>query len=189
MGSIWGGRAILQGGRLRASVPPMPDPFPPAPPPPDAVADLILVGGGLANGLLALRLAGLRPELRVLMLEAGPRLGAGHTWSFFERDLTEEQRGWVAPLVAHRWPGYAVRFPALRRRLSSGYASVSDRHFHDALMARLGDRVRLNTPVARLSGTEAVLADGTVLRAGAVVDGRGPWHRRRQSAVVRSGLC
>ena len=32
-------------------------------------ADLILVGGGLANGLLALRLRQQRPELRVLLLE------------------------------------------------------------------------------------------------------------------------
>ena len=30
-------------------------------------ADLILVGGGLANGLLALRLRQQRPELRVLL--------------------------------------------------------------------------------------------------------------------------
>lgn len=148
--------------------------MPDTPPCDDPVADLLLVGGGLANGLIALRLAELRPELRVVVLEAGARLGAGHTWSFFEQDLTREQRGWVAPLVAHRWPGYAVRFPARHRRLSSGYASVSDARFHDVLMQRLGGRVRLNAPVASLTGTGAVLADGTMLRAGAVVDGRGP---------------
>lgn len=39
-------------------------------------ADLILVGGGLANGLLALRLRQQRPELRVLLLEQGETLGA-----------------------------------------------------------------------------------------------------------------
>ena len=152
----------------------MPDAPPPDRPPPDTVADILLIGGGLANGLLALRLAELRPELRVLLLEAGPSLGAGHTWSFFERDLSPAQWAWVAPLVAHRWPGYTVRFPARARRLSSGYASVSSERFHQVLSLRLGGRVRLNTPVARLNGTEAVLEDGTVLRAGAVVDGRGP---------------
>jgi lycopene beta-cyclase len=152
----------------------MPDAPPPARPPTDPAADLLLIGGGLANGLIALRLAELRPELRVAVVESGPVLGADHTWSFFEGDLTAAQRDWVAPLVAHRWPGYAVRFPARTRRLSSGYASVSSARFHAVLMARLGARVRLNAPVASLTGTEAVLADGTVLRAGAVVDGRGP---------------
>ncbi|MGE0744548.1 MAG: lycopene cyclase family protein, partial [Rhodospirillales bacterium] len=38
-------------------------------------ADLILVGGGLANGLIAYRLASLRTSLRVLVVEAGPSLG------------------------------------------------------------------------------------------------------------------
>ena len=34
-------------------------------------ADLILVGGGLANGLLALRLRQQRPDLRLLIVEQG----------------------------------------------------------------------------------------------------------------------
>lgn len=136
--------------------------------------DLLLVGGGLANGLIALRLAELRPELAVAVLEAGPRLGGDHTWSFFEQDLTPAQRDWVAPLVAHRWPGYEVRFPARRRSLSSGYASVTSARFHAVLAARLGARLRLDAPVAQIAPTHALLADGSRVEAGAVVDGRGP---------------
>ena len=41
-----------------------------------ADADLILVGGGLANGLLALRLRQARPDLRLLIIEQGETLGA-----------------------------------------------------------------------------------------------------------------
>ena len=38
-------------------------------------ADVVLVGGGLANGLIALRLRALRPELRVVIVERDARLG------------------------------------------------------------------------------------------------------------------
>ncbi|MCG7363467.1 lycopene beta-cyclase CrtY [Roseomonas sp. ACRSG] len=136
--------------------------------------DLLLAGGGLANGLIALRLRQRRPELRLLLVEAGPRLGGDHTWSFFETDLTAAQRDWVAPLVAHRWDGYEVRFPARQRQLSSGYASVTSARFHDELMQALGDAVRLEAPVAHLAADGATLADGAVLPAAAVIDGRGP---------------
>jgi lycopene beta-cyclase len=142
--------------------------------PPHERVDLLLAGGGLANGLVALRLRQRRPELRLALVEAGPTLGGTHTWSFFESDLTAEQRDWVAPLVAHRWASYEVRFPARRRHLSSGYASVTSARFHEQLMPKLEGVARLNLPVARLTGAGADLADGTHLAAGAVLDGRGP---------------
>ena len=50
--------------------------------------DLILAGGGLANALIALRLAEVRPGLRVAVVEAGARIGGNHTWSSFEDDIT-----------------------------------------------------------------------------------------------------
>ncbi|HBZ76229.1 MAG TPA: lycopene cyclase, partial [Leclercia adecarboxylata] len=77
--------------------------------------DIILVGGGLANGLIALRLRQQRPALRVLLLEADSQPGGNHTWSFHEGDITPDQHRWIAPLVAHRWQGYDVRFPRLNR--------------------------------------------------------------------------
>ena len=62
--------------------------------------DLILVGGGLANGLIALRLKLLRPELKILLLEQGATLGGNHTWSFYQHDLTPQQHDWIAPPAA-----------------------------------------------------------------------------------------
>ena len=37
--------------------------------------DIVLVGGGLANGLLALRLSQLRPDISVAIVEGGSRIG------------------------------------------------------------------------------------------------------------------
>ncbi|WP_312798557.1 lycopene beta-cyclase CrtY [Tianweitania sp.] len=136
-------------------------------------ADLILVGGGLASGLLALRLQHARPDLKVLVLESGPTLGGNHTWSFHDDDLTADQHALMAPLVAHRWPSQSVRFPAFERRLTAGYNSVTSDRFHAVLTEQLPDRIRLNTAVQSISPTQVVLADGTTLTAPAVIDATG----------------
>jgi lycopene beta-cyclase len=136
-------------------------------------ADLILVGGGLANGLIAWRLRRLRPELRVLLLEGGATLGGNHTWSFHDGDVSPAQHAWLAPLVTWRWPVHEVRFPQLRRQMRSGYASIASEQFDRVLRDALGEAVRLRTPVRELRPCEVRLQDGTLLRAGAVIDGRG----------------
>ena len=136
-------------------------------------ADLILVGGGLANGLLALRLRQQRPDLRLLLVEQGDTLGGNHTWSFHQHDLTPAQQRWLEPMVGKRWPGYEVIFPDLQRRLGSGYASIFSERFHQYLMPELSDGVRLRTTVASVEPQRVRLASGDILQAGAVIDGRG----------------
>lgn len=135
--------------------------------------DVILVGAGLANGLIAWRLQQTRPALRILVLEAGATMGGNHTWSFHDSDLTPAQRDWIAPLVAHHWPGYAVKFPDLARALDGGYNSIASTDFARIIAAALGDALRVNSPVSMITPTTVRLASGKTLHAGAVIDGRG----------------
>ncbi|WP_188762118.1 lycopene beta-cyclase CrtY [Sandarakinorhabdus glacialis] len=133
--------------------------------------DIILAGGGLANGLIALRLAQVRPEVRVCVIEAGAAIGGNHTWSSFASDLTAEQREWTAPLFAHRWDRYEVRFPKARRVLEAGYGSCTS----ELLAAAVGQVVPVLTgvPIVAVTPVSVTLADQRVLTAGAVIDGRG----------------
>ncbi len=133
---------------------------------------LILVGGGLANSLIALRLAKTRPDVDWTILEAGAALGGDHTWSFHAGDLTPDQQGWMDPLVVARWPGYAVAFPGLDRRLALGYRSVTSGQLR-AVMAPHAGRIRTGTAVTTLRPDRVALASGEELRADAVIDGRG----------------
>ena len=135
--------------------------------------DLILAGGGLANGLIAWRLHALRPGLRILLLEASERIGGNHTWSFHDGDLTPEQHAWIAPVVARRWPRYDVVFPDYARTLGSGYASVTSDAFARVIGAALGPSLRTGVRIEALSPTTVTLAGGEVLHARAVIDGRG----------------
>jgi lycopene beta-cyclase len=136
--------------------------------------DIILAGGGLANGLIALRLAQTRPDVRVGIVESGPTLGGNHTWSSFANDLTPEQREWTKPLFAYRWDNYAVRFPAHSRTLQAGYGSSTSELLAAAVEAALPmGAVMTGVPVVALTPTSVTLADQRVLTAAAVIDGRG----------------
>ena len=135
--------------------------------------DIVLVGGGLANGLIAWRLSQSRPELRLAVVEAGPHVGGNHPWSFHEGDLTAAEHGWIAPFVSYRWEDNEVQFPNRRKRLGTGYCSISSERFRSLLEARLGDRIRCNTPVGAVAPKSVVLTDGTTIEAGCVIDGRG----------------
>ena len=131
------------------------------------------MGGGLANGLIAMRLELARPELRLILFESTETLGGNHTWCFHEDYLTSSQKEWLAPLVVHRWNHYSVHFPNKNRQLLSGYHAITSERFNSVLRSRLGYRARLKTSVKSLCLTRVCLADGTTLTARAVIDGRG----------------
>jgi lycopene beta-cyclase len=137
--------------------------------------DLAIVGGGLAGGLIALALAKRRPEARVLLIEGGETLGGNHVWSFFESDVTPEDRLLIGPLVAHAWDGYHVVFPGLRRRLDVRYNSITSERFDQALRETLpAERVLTGRKAIGVGPRSVVLADGTRIEAGGVIDARGP---------------
>lgn len=135
--------------------------------------DVILAGGGLANGLIAWRIHQLKPEWNILVLEQGERLGGNHTWSFHQHDLTASQHTWIAPLVCHRWPAYRVRFPELNRTVTGGYLSITSDRFAEQLHAELGDRIRTRATVTRLTPQRVDLDSGESFHASVVIDGRG----------------
>ncbi|UCF69340.1 MAG: lycopene beta-cyclase CrtY [Acidobacteriota bacterium] len=141
-------------------------------------ADLALAGGGLANSLIAYRLARRKPEIDVVLLERGSSLGGQHIWSFHETDLTPTQKEWLGPFVVSSWPRHEVRFPARRRVIDSGYHSLTSARLDEVVRGALGDRVRLGAEVVDVSTHRALLADGTSIEAGAVIDGRGAVRSR-----------
>ena len=137
-------------------------------------ADVVLVGGGLANGLIALRLRALRPELRVVIVERDARLGGQHTWSHFASDVSPAIAAWLGPLIAHRWDGYDVRFPDHARSLTTAYASITSDRFHDVVAAAVGDGVLCGQAVRAISDDRVNFGAGDTVAAPCVIDGRGP---------------
>ena len=147
---------------------------------------VVLVGGGLANCLLALRLNALRPDVRITLVEGTGTLGGNHTWSFHSSDVTPEILAWLQPLAACSWRHYDVRFPGRERRLTGGYHSLTAGKLHEAVMARLGGSVRLGAPVIEVHADRVILEGGEVLVADLVVDGRGVTTASTRGLVLRA---
>ncbi len=145
--------------------------------------DLALVGGGLANALIALAVLERSPWRRLLMVESEARLGGNHTWSFHGGDVGRGH-SFVEPLIEHRWPSYRVEFPGASRRVTQSYASVTSQRLHaqvaEAFERSAGSQLLLGKRAVHVAENYVSLADGAVFGAKLVVDGRGPerWQPR-----------
>lgn len=146
---------------------------------------VILVGGGLANCLLALRLRALRPEVSLVLIESAPRLGGNHTWSFHGTDVAPGILAWLRLLANYTWPHYDVKFPARERQLTGSYHSLTAERLHDVVMAGLGECVRLNAVVENVATDGVTVAGGEILRADLVIDGRGPRSSAATGVTLR----
>jgi lycopene beta-cyclase len=136
--------------------------------------DIAILGGGLAGGLIALALTRLRPDLRVILIERGARLGGEHIWSFFASDVAPDHAWLVEPLIAERWDGYEVRFPGHSRALDTRYRSILSENLDAELRRVLPAESLLSCTEVVDAGQETVtLAGGRTLRAGGVIDARG----------------
>ncbi len=145
--------------------------------------DYVIVGGGLQGCLLAHAVAHHRPAARMLLVEKADELCGNHTWSFHESDVPPEARNWFDPLVAHRWPGYLVRFPGLSRRVELPYATItSDRLRNETLSLAAVSLDTAGRPcldvrtgeACDIAGPTEVIIDGNEpVRCRAVIDCRG----------------
>ncbi|HEX9948232.1 MAG TPA: lycopene beta-cyclase CrtY [Allosphingosinicella sp.] len=137
-------------------------------------APLIIAGGGLAGGLVALALAERRPDVDFLLIEESGRFGGNHIWSFFDSDVDEGDRWLIEPLVARRWPDHEICFPQRLRTLGFGYNAVKSEGLDARLRSRLApERYRLGARIAELGPRHVALAGGERIAASAVIDARG----------------
>ncbi|MFS8038700.1 lycopene beta-cyclase CrtY [Xanthobacter sp. AM11] len=135
--------------------------------------DIVFVGAGLANGLIAARMFERRPRLRFVMLEAGESVGGNHTWSMHASDLGHRQHAFLSPFRARGWKGNDVHFPTHARVLAGHYHSITSDRLAQVLHERFGAAIRTRARVVEVAADHVVLEGGERIDARAVVDGRG----------------
>jgi lycopene beta-cyclase len=135
--------------------------------------DYLIVGGGLAGGLIALAVRHRQPAATVTVVERDDRPAGNHTWAFHALDVPPAADGFVRPLVVADWAGYRVRFPGYEREVSERYAAVTADRFA-AAVERSGCELRTGAEAVAVAADRVELADGTTLRGRCVIDARGP---------------
>lgn len=141
--------------------------------------DVILVGGGFANSLIAMRLQALRPDIRWLILERQNEL-FGHpgeqTWSFHASDL-DGSTSWLKSLASSSWPGYWVNFSDLSRRFDGTYFSIRARDLRAKMAPVVFGRAMFGIQAIGITASNVTLRGGREFRARLVIDGRGFFGR------------
>lgn len=136
---------------------------------------LVIVGGGLAGSVAALRVAERRPDVPVLLIEGGASFGGNHTWSFFDSDVPAGAEDLVAALHPVRWPRHRVRFEGRERTFDAPYNTVPAVSLHSLIRSRLApESWRLRSAVKEVAADRVVLANGERIAARGVIDARGP---------------
>ncbi len=138
---------------------------------------LLLVGGGLQNGLIALARLSRQPDAQVTIIEREPAFGGNHTWSFHEGDVRQSSAAWWRALVSHTWSDYEVRFSGYRRIVPRRYFAITSERFNRVLKQALerSPRARaLRGEVCAVRPGEVTTRAGERRRGALVVDARGP---------------
>lgn len=141
--------------------------------------DVVCVGGGLANALIALYLRRHRPSLRVAVVERDAVACGNHTWCFHSGDVGLDDFQFLKASIAKSWSTYRVRFPAYERRIAGGYHAIRSSDLATRLQETLGDDLYLGATVRDVTDGQVRLDDGRVLTAPVVFDGTGPPPCRR----------
>ena len=137
--------------------------------------DIAIAGGGLAGGLITLALRRARPDLSVVLVEAGESLGGNHRWSWFASDLAPEGAALLEGFRRSEWDmGYEVCFPAYARHLDTPYRSLASEDFDVGLRRALPEGAIRRAEVAALHERGIILASGEEIAARSVIDCRGP---------------
>lgn len=140
----------------------------------DMRADVVIVGGGLAGSLTALRFAAAHPQMKVVLIEKSSRLGGHRTWTFFESELgNEETMNWLQTLIDRSWDSTSVRFPKLQKDVPGRFHAIRSETLHNKAKELLGDGVVLNANVTRISESHVELDNGDIYAARLVLDARG----------------
>ena len=139
------------------------------------MSKVVIAGGGLSGGLVALALKARRPAVQLLVVEQGESFGGNHTWSFFDTDIAPDQRWVLGNIDTAHWPDTEVRFPRRQRTIPIGYNSIASDALDAAMKRALtAQEYRLGATMLEVSPTSILLADGERIDADAVIDARGP---------------
>jgi lycopene beta-cyclase len=164
-------------------------------------ADIVIVGGGLAAGLTALRLSIAKPGLKVTVLIDGKRITGSpssentdqadrseylpETWFFYGSDVSEESMLWFNPMISKSWNSSEVVFPHLKRTFNQTVHAIRSEDFEKFLLERLSESLIFEAKVTLITTNQVTLSNGQIIEAKCVLDAR---HAPTSGSATTNGV-
>lgn len=128
----------------------------------------------MAGGLIALAVARMRPDIKIVLIEQEAHFGGNHIWSYFATDIAPADRWLTAPLVTYGWSGHDVHFPGHSRALDGIYYTIESERLDWVLRNNLpAESLITGREVKAVSPRLVVLEGAQRINAGGVIDARG----------------
>ncbi len=134
---------------------------------------LLILGGGLSGGLLALYLnkAGFSD---FHLVEKESHFGGNHTWSFHKSDLQIADIDFLRGAFHGEWDSQDVHFNSYSRKLNTGYCSITSDRFHEFICNHLPKESYSLESDVQIEGSCAIFSDGRRIEFETLIDATGP---------------
>jgi lycopene beta-cyclase len=150
---------------------------------------LLIAGGGLAGSLAALAMARLRPDVPMLLVAEGDRLGGRGTLFVLDAALGEAERNLLAPLAVHSWDAFYALLPGRPRKLKLRCHAIEAGAIDAALREALRpEQMRLDARMVAVRDDTILLAGGDSVGGIGVLDARGWAHQTTLELGWRHGV-
>ncbi|MEO0635920.1 MAG: lycopene cyclase family protein [Pseudomonadota bacterium] len=152
-------------------------------------ADVLIVGGSLANCLSALWLTENRPNTLIGLVDAAPKLLAGRQWLFFDCSVPRAQYRGLRPYISKRWNSYQLCAGGAGPISGSLAMSLID---GDRMRAALEAAPRIEVlergHVTAVANDAVELGGEDLVSAPLVLDGR-PVRNHRSMLLQQAHVC
>ncbi|MFI4847307.1 MAG: lycopene beta-cyclase CrtY [Candidatus Makana argininalis] len=133
---------------------------------------IIIIGVGLSNGLIAIRLKQYFPELNILLIEK-KNIKNNKKWSFHLTNNLLIKNNWLLPIIDYFWPTYIVNFNKYRRLIKKEYLTITSYKFYKFINKFFKKKILFKYVVSILSDHTLKLNNNLILNAEIIIDGRG----------------
>ncbi|MGK2896960.1 MAG: lycopene beta-cyclase CrtY [Candidatus Makana argininalis] len=135
--------------------------------------NIILIGLGLSNGLIAIRLKQHFPDLNILLIDKNLNINSNKTWSFHFNKTFLIQYNWLFPIIDYFWPQYIVNFKNYRRLINNEYLTITSYKFYKLINKYFKKNILFKYVVSILSDHSLKLNNNNILHSDLIIDGRG----------------